>query len=156
MDDKGLDIKVVVQRFAQSTEALDKLSEKLASLTSSSESMTRANESVNQASVNIQKVVDEFLRLSATMRDAGSKVEEASNTASRFLSQTDLSSIERGLDSVLGLLDKKISDLEIEVQTLTNSSHKKDLELAAARSELQALKNKWNAVPEKQRKKIGL
>ena len=156
MDDKGLDIKVVVQRFAQSTEALDKLSEKLASLTSSSESMTRANDSVNQASVNIQKVVDEFLRLSATMRDAGNKVEEAATTASRFLSQTDLSSIERGLDSVLGLLNKKISDLEIEVQNLANSSHKKELELAATRSELQALKNKWNAVPEKQRKKIGL
>ena len=93
MDDKGLDIKVVVQRFAQSTEALEKLSEKLNSLTSSSESISRANQSVSEASLQIQKIVQEFSQMTGAMRDAGSKIENAANVASLFLSQTDLSTI---------------------------------------------------------------
>ncbi len=155
-DDRGIDIKVVAQRFTQSTEALDQLAQKLSSLTSNNESITRANQNVTQAANQIQKLVDELARLTTTMKDAGAKVEIASNTAAQFLSQTDLSSIGRGLDLILVTLNGKVSDLDGQVRNLQESSNKKELELSSARAELDVLKGKINAVPEKQRKKLGL
>ena len=147
MDDKGLDIKVVVQRFAQSTEALEKLSEKLNSLTSSSESISRANQSVSEASLQIQKIVQEFSQMTGAMRDAGSKIENAANVASLFLSQTDLSTIGIGLDSILVLLNGKISNLESQVIALSEVVHQKDLELVTLRAELDFLRSKkWYKV----------
>lgn len=147
MDDKGLDIKVVVQRFAQSTEALEKLSEKLNSLTSSSESISRANQSVSEASLQIQKIVQEFSQMTGAMRDAGSKIENAANVASLFLSQTDLSTIGIGLDSILVLLNGKISNLESQVIALSEVVHQKDLELVTLRAELAFLRSKkWYKV----------
>jgi DNA repair exonuclease SbcCD ATPase subunit len=154
-DDRGIDIKLVAQRFTQSTEALDQLAQKLSSLTSNNESITRANQNVTQASNQIQKLLDELARLTTTMKDAGSKVEIASSTAAQFLSQTDLSSIGRGLDLILVTLNGKVSDLENQVRSLDESSHKKDLELSVVRTELDSLKAKVAAVPEKQRKKLG-
>ena len=155
-DDRGIDIKVVAQRFTQSTEALDQLAQKLSSLTSNNEAITRANQNVTQAANQIQKLVDELARLTTTMKDAGSKVEIASNTAAQFLSQTDLTSISRGLDLIHVSLNGKMADLDAQVRNLNESSHKKDLELSIARAELDLLKSKISAVPEKQRKKLGL
>jgi predicted nucleic acid-binding Zn-ribbon protein len=156
MDDKGLDIKVVVQRFAQSTEALDKLGEKLSTLTSSSEAISKANQSVTEVTAQIRKIVDEFSRMTGTMRDASNKVENAATVASQFLAQTDLSSISRGLDSIQISLNGRISDLENQVEGLSEKLQSKDLELTQTKSELAGLKSRINAVPEKQRKKFGL
>ena len=155
MDDKGLDIKVVVQRFAQSTEALDKLGEKLSTLTSSSESIARANQSVTEVSQQIRKIVDEFSRMTGTMRDASNKVESAANAASQFLTQTDLSSISRGLDSILVALNGKVSDLEAEVKALREASQTKDVEIKKLQGSLDLLKANINTIPEKQRRKFG-
>jgi uncharacterized coiled-coil protein SlyX len=156
MDDKGLDIKVVVQRFAQSTEALDKLGEKLSSLTSSSEAISQANQSVTEVAIQIRKIVDEFSRMTGTMRDASNKVENAATVASQFLAQTDLSSISRGLDSIQISLNGRISDLESQVRELSTTVQQRDSELAQTKAELAGLKSKINAVPEKQRKKLSL
>ena len=155
-DDRGIDIKVVAQRFAQSTEALDQLAEKLNSLGSNNEAITRVNQNVTQASNQIQKLTDELAKLTTIMRNAGSKVELAADTAAQFLSQTDLSSIGRGLDSILVSLNGKMSDLDSQVRSLTDLSNKKDIELSNIRVELGALKAKLASVPEKQRKKLGL
>lgn len=156
MDDKGLDIKVVVQRFAQSTEALDKLGEKLSSLTSSSESIAKANQSVTEVTQQFRKVVEEFSRMTGTMRDASNKVESAATVASQFLAQTDLSSISRGLDLILVALNGKVSDLEAEVRGLREASQSKDIEIKNLQGSLDLLKANINAIPEKQRRKFGL
>jgi predicted nucleic acid-binding Zn-ribbon protein len=156
MDDKGIDIKVVAQRFAQSTEVLDKLGEKLSSLTSGSESLSRANQSMTEVSAQVRRIVEEFSRMTGAMRDASSKVESAANVASQFLSQTDLSSISRGLDAIHVSLNGKVSDLERQIKNLTEKLQSKELELAQTQSELARLKAKIDAVPEKQRKKYLL
>jgi peptidoglycan hydrolase CwlO-like protein len=90
------------------------------------------------------------------MRDASNKVENAATVASQFLAQTDLSSISRGLDSIQISLNGRISDLENQVEGLSEKLQSKDLELTQTKSELAGLKSRINAVPEKQRKKFGL
>lgn len=128
----------------------------LSSLTSGSESLTRANQSMTEVSAQVRRIVDEFSQMTGAMRDASSKVETAANVASQFLSQTDLSSISRGLDAIHVSLNGQVSDLESQVRGLSEAVRTKDLELAQAKAELNALTSKLNSIPEKQRKKLGL
>jgi ABC-type transporter Mla subunit MlaD len=111
---------------------------------------------MTEVSAQVRRIVDEFSQMTGAMRDASNKVESAANVASQFLSQTDLSSISRGLDSILISLNGKITDLESQVRELSTSVQQKNSELLQVRTELDRLKSKVNAVPEKQRKKLGL
>jgi uncharacterized coiled-coil protein SlyX len=125
-------------------------------LTSSSEAISKANQSVTEVTAQIRKIVDEFSRMTGTMRDASNKVENAATVASQFLAQTDLSSISRGLDSIQISLNGRISDLESQVRELSTTVQQRDSELAQTKAELAGLKSRINAVPEKQRKKLSL
>ena len=155
-DDRGLDMRAVTERFAQSTTALDDLAERLRSLASTSETLASADKSLRGASTAVADFLKELSSMAGQLKGATDGLRTATALAERFLAQTDTNAIATSLDELKELLKSQVTQLTTERDREAQENEKLQKELNETRSQLDQLRIKVNSVPEKQRKKLGL
>jgi SMC interacting uncharacterized protein involved in chromosome segregation len=154
-NDRGLDMRAVAERFAQSATALDDLTERLQSLASTSESLARAEDNLKGVSSAVSNFIKEISAMSGQLKGATDGLRTATALAERFLTQTDTNAIAASLEELTTLMKSQISQLSTDRDREVHEKEKLQKELNLVRSELDQLKNKVNAIPDKQRKKLN-
>jgi len=147
-DDKNLELKSIIQKFSQSTSALDSLTEKISSLSRTSDEIGKSGAGITESHVQIRRVVDEIGALSKELKRANIAVEGALTSVASFLRGTELGAMKQGIDRVEGILTKQLSAVTSELHDLRI----KEQQIA---SEFSQLKGKVAALPEKAKKKFG-
>jgi hypothetical protein len=154
-DEKGLELRAISERFAQSNAALDELVDRLKSLKATSDVIDMTNQSTQAATQSIRQVVDELTTLTSLLRSGTKALESATISAASFMSQTDLSGINLRLHEIRDLLNNQTAAAEAGRESAEKSLIGVKAELEASRRETQALKAQLARIPEKYLKKFG-
>jgi hypothetical protein len=155
-DNRGLDLRAVVERFDASTRALDDLSENLTSLTATSELLRTTNQSTQSAANSISAAVNQIVALNDRLRKATEAVASATESAGRFLSNTDMSQVSKGLEDLRSLFERQIITLAEERDAARSEVQQLRTDLLASQAETESLRRKFDSIPEKNRKKLGI
>lgn len=184
-DDNTIELPSVVQRFRESSDALESLRERLRSLALAEDTQTKAAASLETASGNLNSLLNDIGSAVSGLSSASELVQAAMEAARAYMEGTDLGAVKSGLDTVglsiaelrdISATDK--SNLHDELAAIRDESTRTSAELqasvealsqrlseelAVARAEAAALnatreqlEAKIASVPEKYRRKFGL
>lgn len=145
-DDKSLELRSLVRRFTESTEALDGLNERMKSLSTTAETLTRTNTGVTEMSGQMRNFVEEASRVALLLRSATEKVQDAVEKSVHLLDGGDLSEVKAAISDIKVLLDKQTGEAQVEL-TKANS------EVARLTAELAHVQLKIANLPPKVKKK---
>lgn len=145
-EDKALELKSLVRRFTESTEALDGLNERMKSLSATAESLTRTNGNVTEMSAQMRKFVDEASRVAVLLRGATEKLQGAMERSVQLLDGGDLSDVKAAVRDIKSLLEAQAKQTQQELA-------KANAEISRLSSELAVVNGKIAKLPAKARKK---
>jgi multidrug resistance efflux pump len=145
-DDKSLELRSLVRRFTESTEALDGLNERMKSLSATAETLTRTNTGVSEMSGQMRRFVEEASRVAILLRGATEKVQSAVEKSVHLLDGGDLSEVKAEMRDIKALLEKQSKESQAEL-TKANS------EVARLTAELAQVQLKIANLPPKVKKK---
>lgn len=180
-DDNTIELPSVVQRFREAGETLETLRARLRALELAEDSQTRSAQSIGDASDALVSSANELASLTDAVRAACDLTEQAMESTRRFLESTDLSGLRTSMDAVEQTVASNQRSAEAQITSLASSvaantqslnellsivtalAAKVDGDITAARTEAaqakaarQALEAKIQAIPEKNRRKLGL
>jgi len=155
-DDRGLELRSIAERFAQSTGALDDLAERIRSLSSTSAALDVATSGIQEVAAGTRDLLSALASMAGQLRETSDGLRSATFAAQTFLSQTDTSAIAASLAALETILRDQISTLTQERDRALNERDAALRDLAALQAERDRLADKVNLVPEKHRRKVGL
>ncbi len=127
-DENTIELPSVVQRFRESSDALDSLRERLRSLALAEDTQTEAATSIETASGNLNSLLNEIGSAVSGLSSASELVQAAMEAARADMEGTDLLAVKSGLDTVV------LSIAELRDMSATDKSNLRD-ELAAIRDD---------------------
>lgn len=145
-DDKSLELRSLVRRFTESTEALDGLNERMKSLSATAETLTRTNTGVSEMSGQMRRFVEEASRVAILLRGATEKVQSAVEKSVHLLDGGDLSQVKAEMRDIKALLEKQSKESQAELA-------KANSEVARLTAELAQVQLKIANLPPKVKKK---
>jgi len=145
-DEKSLELRSLVRRFTESTEALDGLNERMKSLSATAEILTRTNTNVSEMSVQMQRFVEEASRVAILLHGATEKVQSAVERSVHLLDGGDLSEVKAEMRDIKALLEKQSKESQAELA-------KANSEVARLTAELAQVQLKIANLPPKVKKK---
>jgi ABC-type transporter Mla subunit MlaD len=155
-DDKGLNLKVVSERFEQASTALDELAQRLNSLRSTNEVLDSTNQSTQMAANAIRVASNELASMNEVLGQSIDSIRSAAESAAHFMAQTDASEIRAGINGINQLLESKMRALEEDRETAIQETENLRKELTETRADFETLRAKIAVIPEKSRRKMGL
>jgi uncharacterized coiled-coil DUF342 family protein len=147
-DDKNLELKSIIQKFSQSTSALDSLTEKISSLSRTSDEIGKSEAGISKSHLQIKRIADEIELLSKELKRANTAVEGALTSVATFLHGSELGGMKQGIDQIVGILTLQLTVTTDELKELRIKEQQ-------VSSELSQLKGKVSGLPEKAKKKFG-
>jgi chromosome segregation ATPase len=148
-DDKSLELRSLVRRFTESTEALDGLNERMKSLSATAETLSRTNTGVSEMSGQMRRFVEEASSVTVLLRDATEKVQSAVEKSVHVLDGGDLREVKAELRGIKALLEKQSKESQAELA-------KANSEVARLTAELAQVQLKIANLPPKVRKKHAI
>ena len=145
-EDKSLELRSLVRRFTESTEALDGLNQRMNSLSATSETLTRTNTGVTEMSGQMRKFVEEASRVAILLRGATEKVQSAVEKSVQLLDGGDLSEVKAAMSDIKVLLEKQTGEAQVKLA-------KANSEVARLTAELAQVQLKIANLPPKVKKK---
>lgn len=145
-DDKSLELRSLVRRFTESTEALDGLNERMKSLAATTETLTRTNTGVSEMSGQMRRFVEEASSVTILLRGATEKVQSAVEKSVHVLDGGDLSEVKAEMRDIKALLEKQSKESQVELA-------KAKSEVARLTAELAQVQLKIANLPPKVKKK---
>lgn len=145
-DDKSLELRSLVRRFTESTEALDGLNERMKSLSATAETLTRTNTGVSEMSGQMRRFVEEASSVAILLRGATEKVQSAVEKSVHLLDGGDLSEVKAEIRDIKALLEKQTNESQAELA-------KANSEVARLTGELAQVQLKIANLPPKVKKK---
>lgn len=115
-DEKSLELRSLIRRFTDSTEALDGLNERMKSLSATAETLTRTNTGVSEMSEQMRKFVEETSRLVILLSGAIEKVQSAVEKSVNLLDGEDLSDVKKSLAQIQALLESQQAKTQVELE----------------------------------------
>jgi len=155
-DDKGLELRSIAERFAQSETALDELVERLRSLKATSDVLDLTNQSTQAATHSIRQVADELSSLTGMLRNSVEILRTAATTAANFMDKTDLAGLNAQVGEIKTLLISRLAEADSNRETAERVLAATKAQLESAQQESQKLAAQLMQVPEKMRKKLGI
>lgn len=147
-DDKNLELKSIIQKFSQSTSALDSLTEKIGSLSRTSDEIGKSGAGISQSHLQIKRIADEIEVLSKELKRANTAVEGALTSVATFLHGTELGTMKQGVDRIEGILTLQLTATANDLRVLRIKEQETN-------SELLILKGKVKAMPDRAKNKYG-
>jgi chromosome segregation ATPase len=141
-DDRSIDIKSIVRRFTESTDALDGLQERMKALTATAESLARTSTGVTEMSGQMRQFVGETSKITIMLRGATEKVQSAVEKAIGVLDGGDLSEVKSDLKQLKSMLEKQLKESQEELSKAQEESKR-------LLAELNEIKAKVAKLPEK-------
>lgn len=169
-DEPSLELRSVVQRFKESSTALEELQERLRALALAEEQQSRVATALDGTAETVARFAVSADAATSTLQEAITKATDALSAASSFLAGTDLSalnSVVHEMERVLGDLAARITvqaeDIDglhksierIELAITTESQNARQ-EASEAKRELTELQSKIGSLPDRVRRKAGL
>jgi hypothetical protein len=155
-ESSAMDLRSVVQRFSDSSEALEQLRERLRRLAEAEDAQVDAADSINEARDQLRRLTGELENEIAVLSAATAETRSAMAAATEFLQGTDLKLI-RDEITRLGSAQDDLRSSNSQIAELLEH------DLASARTEAsqavearRQLEAKVAALPEKTRRKFGL
>lgn len=152
-DDKGLELRTIAERFAQSESALDELIERLQSLKATSDVLELSNQSTQAMTHSIRQVSDELSALTGMLRNSVDVLRTAATNAANFMNQTDLTGLNTQVGEIKNLLNSRLSESDASREAAERAHAATKAELENERQKSQKLEAQLAQVPEKYRKK---
>lgn len=138
-EDKTLELKSLVRRFAESTEALDGLSERMKSLSSTAETLTRTNTGVAEMSEQMRKFVEEVAKVAILLRGATEKVQSAAEKSINLLDGGDLREVKAAMNEIKSLLEKQAEGNQFKLAKASAEAARLSAELASVERKIASL-----------------
>jgi archaellum component FlaC len=152
-EEKGLELKTIVRRFADSTEALDGLNERMKSLSATSELLANTKASYADMTEQMRRFVHESSQVTSILRGASEKVQSVMEKAVHLLDGGDLGDLKSAVREVKTLMDLQLNQALSETRELKNmletQINSTKAELEQARSEITRLKAELAAAESK-------
>jgi len=138
-EDKTLELKSLVRRFAESTEALDGLNERMKSLATTAETLTRTNTGVAEMSGQMRKFVEEVAKVAILLRNATEKVQSAAEKSVNLLDGGDLREVKATLTEIKSQLEKQAKESRFAVANASAEAARLSAELAGVERKIASL-----------------
>lgn len=138
-EDKTLELKSLVRRFAESTEALDGLNERMKSLSTTAETLTRTNTGVAEMSGQMRKFVEEVAKVAILLRNATEKVQSAAEKSVNLLDGGDLREVKAALTEIKSQLEKQAKQSQFAVANASAEAARLSTELAVVERKIASL-----------------
>lgn len=145
-DDKSLELRSLVRRFTESTEALDGLNERMKSLAATAETLSRTNTGVSEMSEQMRRFVEQASSVTILLRGATEKVQSAVEKSVHVLDGGDLSEVKAEMRDIKAFLEKQSKESQVELA-------KAKSEVARLTAELAQVQLKIANLPPKVKKK---
>jgi len=155
-DDRGIELRSIAERFAQSTGALDDLAERIRSLSSTSAALDVATSGIQEVAVGTRDLLNALASMVGQLREASDGLRSATLAAEAFLSQSDTSAIAASLTALEEMLRGQVAALTGERDRALKERDTAIRDLAGLQADMDRLADKVNLVPEKHRRKVGL
>jgi chromosome segregation ATPase len=138
-DDRSIDIKSIVRRFTESTDALDSLQERMKALTATAESLARTSTGVTEMSGQMRQFVGESSKVTIMLRGATEKVQSAVEKAIGVLDGGDLSEVKSDLKQLKTILERQLKESQDELSKARDEIKRLNAELEDFRAKVSRL-----------------
>jgi hypothetical protein len=149
-DDKSIDIKSIVKRFSESSDALDGLKEQMSALTATAESLSKMSAGTSEMVGQMRNFVSEASRVTVMLKGATEKVQSAVERAVGALDGGGVADIKSDLRQVRELLEQQLKATQVELAKVREEARLATVELANLTVKISKLPDKvkrkyWSA-----------
>jgi multidrug resistance efflux pump len=152
-DDKPLELRSIIRRFADSTEALDGLNERMKSLAATAETLAHTNAGVSEMAGQMRSFVEEASRVGVLLSGAIEKVQRVIEMSVHFLDGGDLSEVKAEMHNIKALLENQLRESQVELARVNSELAKRESEFARLAAQLAQVQVKLAKLPPRVKKK---